>query len=530
MEVWKKVQLLIGEAKLPLLQVSDEQEEHGVEMYRFSQITYQEFFAAVMIVDAVCHNEQRVGVAQLLGVHVGWYAFGVTKWHNVLLFCSELLSLRDDDAMGDFSDKMSGAASKLVIYDQVGLPGAKAMAPFLRCNQSMAGLDLSHAELGAEGSAVLGDAICANVKVWPYVAREQYMLCVCFCGLQRSFLLVCPLPTHHRRQLRKLSLAGLHADDIAQIIAKNHTIEELSISGSTTGFLDEAAAEKIATAIHQNRVLRALTFKSGGAFSKPVTMSAGSNEIDVSSTGLGHSGALVVGAWLHKCQSLALLKMANNKLGPEGIAAVVRPLLKCASLTELSLAGNRLEAGGMAAVADLMRDNATLVSLDLSSTFLVADQEAVQHLVDAIQANGALTRLDLCNNGRFVHAGMSSIAEALGGNASIQHLNLAGNALGVAGAQSVAGLLRVNQSLTSVDVSKNDLCPRVRKNGFWSADMSGMAALVESFKTNSRLTHIDVSNNGMPAKSTDEIHDALAVVSAFVMRGEAGSAGVWLRR
>ena len=142
---------------------------------------------------------------------------------------------------------------------------------------------------------------------------------------------------------------------------------------------------------------------------------------------------------------------------PEGIKSIAGALEVNASLTSLNLQDNRLGEAGAAALAPGLAANGSLTKLSLGANKL--EEEGTKVICVAVKGNTALKDLDL--------------------SGSILSSNIGGSA----GAKHVADMLGVNGSLTSLNLSWNNLRPE------------GAAALAAGLAANASLTHLDVTYN-----------------------------------
>jgi hypothetical protein len=87
----------------------------------------------------------------------------------------------------------------------------------------------------------------------------------------------------------------------------NQVVTELNISSNALscnsgGNADTSGAKAIANAISDMGAISHFTFSGGDYGSKPVTMEISMTEADFSAKGLGECGAIMVAAFLPKCQ------------------------------------------------------------------------------------------------------------------------------------------------------------------------------------------------------------------------------------
>ena len=87
---------------------------------------------------------------------------------------------------------------------------------------------------------------------------------------------------------------------LAEALASNSVLRELNLSGNAgfNGLDGPGFAQELATGVSANGALETITFGDEQA----VTMKADMNEADFSNKGLGAPGAMIVAAFLPKCQ------------------------------------------------------------------------------------------------------------------------------------------------------------------------------------------------------------------------------------
>ena len=131
-------------------------------------------------------------------------------------------------------------------------------------------------------------------------------------------------------------------------------------------------------------------------------------------------------------------------------------------------------------------------SLDLSNKGLSFASAIV--IASLIGVNGGLTALDLSSN-RLNDEGISAVCEAIQSNkeTKLASLNMGANRTGPMGAKSVAAMVAVTGGLTSLDLSRNQLCGiwtdgNGQKHGTYTAE--GITAIADALRVNDGLTEV----------------------------------------
>ena len=126
----------------------------------------------------------------------------------------------------------------------------------------------------------------------------------------------------------------------------------------------------------------------------------------------------------------------------------------------------------------------------------VTDETAVAVLAAVLEANTTLTNLDLQGN-NIGPAGAESLATALKTNTTLTNLFLSHNNIGPAGAESVATVLKTNTTLTNLDLSHNNLGP------------AGAESFATALKANTTLTNLFLSDNNIGPAGAESLATAL---------------------
>jgi Ran GTPase-activating protein (RanGAP) involved in mRNA processing and transport len=191
---------------------------------------------------------------------------------------------------------------------------------------------------------------------------------------------------------------------------------------------------------------------------------------------LSERGAASLARALTQLPLLRVLDLGGNWLGDAGVASIASSAAELSHLSELRLDTNHLSVsparssakqwgGGAAptslagqhgcgsssaALRHLLGSSLSLRSLDLSSNQI--DEPAVRCIAGGLRANRNLQSLDLSFNGRLGDAAAIALAGALGGHPTIAHVALRGFTVGSAGADSLLDAFRGSQAWSRLEL------------------------------------------------------------------------------
>jgi Ran GTPase-activating protein (RanGAP) involved in mRNA processing and transport len=135
------------------------------------------------------------------------------------------------------------------------------------------------------------------------------------------------------------------------------------------------------------------------------------------------------------------------------------------AMTKFDISSNYVHAEGGKAVAAALKGNQVITELNISDNALGTnsdhgdDTSGIIAIADAIPDMGAMTSLDVSNNGLYAE-GTKLLAEALKGNQLITELNLSSNFVtrgGMSGVVTLADAILEMGTLTSLNLSSNFL-------------------------------------------------------------------------
>ena len=152
---------------------------------------------------------------------------------------------------------------------------------------------------------------------------------------------------------------------------------------------------------------------------------------------IGPNAAIEIAAILAENTHFINANLSRNALGDVGAVHVAHALRQNYTIIHLDLANNGIGHEGAAAVFEMLAENETLISLSLNS------HEGL-------------------NRNRIDSRGIKPIAQALKENQTLQFLDLSGSSITMEGATYLAMGLEHNKNLVSLNISDNELGPKVQ--------------------------------------------------------------------
>jgi hypothetical protein len=212
--------------------------------------------------------------------------------------------------------------------------------------------------------------------------------------------------------------------------------------------------------------------------------------VDLRNRGLSTLECTLISVLLKFTRALTVTNLLSNQLDAEATTM----LAEVANQKGISLCGIRRDQ----TTADFRNKG-----LKLPDTILLASD-----LSQAV-VTGRLTALDLSFN-ELNDDGVSAVCEAIQSNkeTKLTSLNMGANGIGPMGAKSVAAMVAVTGGLTSIDLSRNQLC------GIWTDDKGhphgtytteGITAIItaiaDALHVNGSLTVTNLLGNRLDAES-----------------------------
>jgi Ran GTPase-activating protein (RanGAP) involved in mRNA processing and transport len=331
---------------------------------------------------------------------------------------------------------------------------------------------LSQNRLGAEGAAALAPALAANV------------------GLTRVYV-------------RHNNIAGDGAAQLAAAVLGNLKIEmfnEIPIKEMRANSLTELDLNGKDFGVEGGMVIAGLIPVMGALTS-----------VDLKDNQLGDEGwgAIFAAICGNKDSKIMSLDASSENISPDGVKLIAEALRTSVTggLTVANLLGNQLDAESAKMLAKVAKlKGISLCGIHRNQTTAdfsrkrIEPPDVILLASDLSQAvvTGGLTKLSLARN-HLEEEGTKAICEALEQNTTLKELDIRGSNIGgSAGAKHVAKMVGINGGLTSIDLSRNQLC------GIWTDDYGnqigtytaeGITAIADALRVNGALTSLNLSSN-----------------------------------
>ena len=272
------------------------------------------------------------------------------------------------------------------------------------------------------------------------------------------------------------------------VLITNKTLTHLNLTHSMK--LGIGPFQILAYALETNTTLTALNLTANeldNADFESLAAALGKNatltSLELTHNELSHAGVNSLAAALETNRSLKDLNLCWNNLCPADVESLAASLTRNAALTKLDLSFNRLGDSTL-----LFKKKTSLKELDLTGNYL--GPATAESIGAALTTNTTLICLDLSVN-NLGPSGATSLATALKTNTTLTKLYLSDNNLGFSGAESLAAALKTNSTVTELNLSKNNL-------GFGGAE-----SLADALKTNTTLTKLNLQFNKLGPSSAE---------------------------
>ena len=306
--------------------------------------------------------------------------------------------------------------------------------------------------------------------------------------------------------LRTLTVGFNDAWPFALALSKNSSLTAVSCR------LDGLSGDELGTVLKHNTTITTVDLfaKETVNFARGLTvlrLNTPLTALDLSGNALDVEGGVRLAEALRANTHLVSLKLRDCRLTvtDESVAdhtalAALYQVLKqpSCSIQTLSLAGNDLandaDGNGASALAETLYYNTSITELSLAKCFVSlqgltgsASRKVHEAIAKVLTSNSSLTSLDLSENNLGSCGGGKIVGEALRHNRTLRSLNVRSNWLGAEGGKAVVDALAANASLTFLDLGTNALCEDSATSRYSTAALDALFALLKLLPAESKL-------------------------------------------
>ena len=370
------------------------------------------------------------------------------------------------------------------------------LAQTFRVNTVLSSLSLSSISIGDEGANILAEALRVNTSL--------SSLKLCSNSIRAEGVNSLALALGVNTSLSHLDLVCNYigdegANSLAQALSVNTSLSSLNLFYSRIG---HEGANSLAHALRGNTSLsfldlsyNAIGSEGANSLAEALRVNTSLSSLKLYYNSIGIEGANLLAQALRVNTSLSSLNLSCNAIGDEGANSLAEALRVNTSISSLDLSDNAILAVGASSLAQALKVNTSLSSLDLHSGFIQPEFENIP--AEAFRGNTIVYFLGVRVSNFIGAEGANSLAKALRVNTSLSFLNLSRNFIGVRGANSLAQALRVNTSLSSLDLSCNFIGDE------------GANSLAEALRVNTSVSSLNLANNSIGNEGANSLAKAL---------------------
>uniref|UniRef100_A0A6T0AEL7 Uncharacterized protein n=1 Tax=Chrysotila carterae TaxID=13221 RepID=A0A6T0AEL7_CHRCT len=337
-----------------------------------------------------------------------------------------------------------------VADNELGLAGAEAMANMLETNTTLNSLSVRGCKLGREEIIPIVQALEKNTGLIELdLAAQRHIGATGVAALTKALM--------KNARLNSLDVTGLHI----------YPFEIALLAGALRNGIPNPTDTLLTVA-------KGKKYQKGDELPSPTSYWH---------NGSYHDDADLLFESLMINESLTSLHFSRKSIHLENIRPLTKALEKKSALTVLDLSGNRIESDGVAALAALLPEAEG------------GPPSAAQLFQDRGQPPRGLRRLALAK-ALITSTAIRPLANALEKNSSLTALDLAGNFILSDGGILFAKVLKVNRSLTRLDlgeVHRSECVPE----------------LVEALRVNTTMTELKFTANGQDQDQIDFLKEKM---------------------
>jgi hypothetical protein len=297
----------------------------------------------------------------------------------------------------------------------------------------------------------------------------------------------------HTQSLQSLTLLCPKEDIAAAVfgsgLQKNTTLREFTMKFPKRTTVSETNVSTILSSLCDHRLLRKLCLHGHtvvddltGLETLLLSDASTITELDIQQINGASTHILRAAA---RRPTLTKLGLHIVRLGRDDARLLRTVLRNTSSLQTLAITYSKLGSAELAEIAPALGRNTSIKELDISGNNL-DDIQSAEILKDILRINKTLTALDLSRNGRFQRGtgAVKCIADGLGSNSTLQKIDLSGCISGDGDISKLAKTLGSrNTALQNLSLRDNDITS------------AGVLVLTEMMEQNRHITDLNLSLN-----------------------------------
>ena len=209
--------------------------------------------------------------------------------------------------------------------------------------------------------------------------------------------------------------------------------------------------------------------------------------------GMKMSDAKIFSECLRSTQSLIFLSMPGNLIDDDLISILIKGLMLNKTISQLDLSHNKISNSGARKLAKYLLASKILTHLNLNDNSI--HYEGSRYMAQALKVNKSLKHLNLKLNRIDDKGGAKLCTDLLNNDSQLESFSMSSNSLGHMFCESLAEFLKLNRTISRLDISCNFI------------DDSNASTLKDSLESNTNIIEVDVRNNQLSEPIEREINE-----------------------
>ena len=366
-------------------------------------------------------------------------------------------------------------------HNKISIEGAKKITKIIQSNTTLQKLDISYCNIPDDGVVSRSFKMNKSLQLKISLKNDQVTIntAVSHCGLFR------------------LEIGNVEVEIVLNLLY-NSEIKELNISHSD--LTENVGIMLICEFIKKHNTLQKLnmshnkiTIEGAVKVAKVIKIIVTLQSLDISCCGISGDGVLVISDSIMNNTSLQELNMSGNKVTIEGAHKIAEVIQFNTTLHKLNISDCGIIDDGVVVISDSLIECTSLQELDMSHNEITI--EGASKIAEVIQSN-TIHKLNISNCG-IAGDGIGIISNCLMECTTLQELNISNNEITNEVAKGIAGIMQINKTLYKLDISNNGI----------SGD--GTTVIVDSLKGNNTLQALYMSYNKITTEGAKKIAEII---------------------